>query len=58
MKIAAAAAGGCNKAVDIMENYYVESMMLKPGEIHLSHKADEYHIETMFKADYCTMCWA
>lgn len=56
MKIAAVAAGGGNKAVDIMEDYYVESLMLEPGKIYLDHKCDEHWVDTMRKMGFCTYC--
>lgn len=55
MKIAAAAAGGGDKAVDIMEDFFVESLMLKPGKVYLEHKADEHYVTEMRKTGYCAM---
>ena len=50
------AAGGLEKACDIIENYYVESIMLKPGEIYLEHKADSSYVKEMRKANFITAC--
>lgn len=57
IKCAAAAAGGGKKAVDIIENFYIESLLLGKDEIYLKHKADEQYVATMAKADIC-LCFS
>ena len=57
LKMCAAAAGGGEKAVSTIEEYYVESALMAPGQTYLEHKSDDDYIEKMGKTSKIACCF-
>lgn len=54
----AAAAGGGEKAVSTVEEFYVEAALMKPGKCYLEHRSDDDYIVKMRRAGCCLCCWS
>ena len=58
IKMAAAAAGGGEKAVDTVEEFYVEAALMKPGMNYLEHKSDDDFVDKSRNTGICCCCWS
>lgn len=56
VKMCAAAAGGAAKAVRTVEEFYVESALMKPGKVYLEHRSDDDYVKKMRQAGCCLCC--
>ena len=56
MKIAAIAAGGSERASEAIENFYVNAITMKKGDLCPPHLVDTDYIQKMESANLCKCC--